>query len=482
MILDCNRQLAGKLAELQKHVDATEQERSETGKQLETVAAQLHETEASLASVAHERAEHPRAMNDELAEARAERDRARAEIERVNAELESARAQLVAQRKDAQRYFETLGAEQESFRREGRKVKERIAATERAVSLLKAERDAIEAARGELENQLADANLETERLGRERDAAIAQHFALTAERDALKAEMTAMIEQQQTTRDLAAKLAAAEHRVAELAANLEQAKAFERELRDALAEAPRLAKLLSKGIQETAPPIVASTAPPPAAIPAGTFAELISRMRHALERSSHSLAEGLAELGALVEGLSARAAAAPERRAVHRFSSILGIFVSDTRIASRAAPSALLAIRRAIDVLEQLLRTDNPSLPAASVIVVDRDRAAVQAVIAAMKSIEFQLFCAEESRPALETLAAEHHDLILLNWQGSASIQDAHYIRAMPRHQRTPILFLVDEGNEEAAALIADEVLIKPLSAPEVALKSLTLVFKAQLT
>jgi DNA-binding response OmpR family regulator len=145
-------------------------------------------------------------------------------------------------------------------------------------------------------------------------------------------------------------------------------------------------------------------------------------------------------------------------------------------------PSGLLTVRRAVEVVELLSRQDDPPFPVASAIVVDRDQQEVQIVIEAMKNIEFQLFCAEESRPALETLAGEHHDLILLDWQGSASILDVQHIRTMPRHHQTPIIFLANAESEEPARLVGDDVLIKPLIASEIALKVAAIALTGQLS
>ncbi len=425
-ILDCNRQLALKVGEMQKFVDSAAEEK--TARDIAAAALDL------------ERAAH----------------------EKVASELAGARL------------------EQESLNLQLRHALEKNAGYATEVSFLKGRCEDAEASRQELQTRLDEA-------GREIDS-------LRHERDVLNTEMRSLVEQRSSNRDFARKFAEAEKQIEALveerrviAAELEEARLAEQELRETAAPSIPLLNLLQARITEKPKTHsrrdVGRIPPIPTPADAGTLDEAIARCRAALDRSTHSPIEGMRQLAAEVDGMNRLAESLPGRRAVHRFGYVLGLCVGEICGSPRdIRPSGILTARRAIDVLERLSRKDNPRLPTASAIVVDRDPRDVQAVIAAMKGIEFQLFCADESRPALETLAAEHHDLILLDWQGSASILDVQSIRTMPRHQKTPIIFLAAADSEEPARAVADDVLIKPLIASEAALKSLTLVLEAQLT
>lgn len=271
-----------------------------------------------------------------------------------------------------------------------------------------------------------------------------------------------------------------------VASELEQARLAEQELNSILAESPRLVNWLHGGVQKQT--AEKSKSPPEdhkiVSIDGGIrpMREAIEKMRAALELSQTSPAEGLRELGIQLGSVNLRTESSPSRRTMHRLGSTLGLLIGELRTAPRATrPTAFQTIRDGIDLLERLLEENNPALPSASAVVVDRDSRSLQAVITAMKSIGFKLFCAEDARPALQTLASEDHDLILLDWQTSLTPQTTQQIRAMPRHLSTPIILLAAAENETAARLGGDEVLVKPLTAPEVSLKALISVLRHQL-
>ncbi len=159
----------------------------------------------------------------------------------------------------------------------------------------------------------------------------------------------------------------------------------------------------------------------------------------------------------------------------------------------RIGPSTGQTIASALEVLGLLFTSRssvaNSSLLSAQprVLIVDDDAIASRTMSIALKRTNLNPISAPDSASALELLASAKFDLIMLDVQlpGMDGFELRKYIRAMPQHQNTPVIFITGhtEFSARAKEILSggDELLTKPIFPIELAVKTLSLLIRSRL-
>ena len=143
------------------------------------------------------------------------------------------------------------------------------------------------------------------------------------------------------------------------------------------------------------------------------------------------------------------------------------------------------------EFLSELLTDDVLSraadLPPLRVVAVDDDKDLLPAIIASLKFANLPTIGCSDAREALDTLQETHCNLILMDigLPDMSGLDICACIRALPKHDQTPIVFLTghdSENNREKGALKgASDFIGKPLNMFELTLKAHTWALKNQL-
>lgn len=154
-------------------------------------------------------------------------------------------------------------------------------------------------------------------------------------------------------------------------------------------------------------------------------------------------------------------------------------------------PSALRTIGQSIDFLATLLDETNLSkirpVSTAKIFAVDDDTGILDTITSTMAMVQLKVISAAQSLPALTMLTEQNCDLILLDvgLPQMNGMDLCSRVRTLPQHQKTPIVFLTGEAtaqNRVQSTLNGGNDMIgKPFSILELAVKSLTWIFKGQL-
>ena len=146
---------------------------------------------------------------------------------------------------------------------------------------------------------------------------------------------------------------------------------------------------------------------------------------------------------------------------------------------------------QALDFLSRLLTHDVLSraenTPPSTIITVDDDKDLLPIIVASLESANLSTIGCPDARTALDTLQDTHCDAILLDigLPDMNGLDMCATIRGLPKHGRTPILFLTGDDspqNRERSALKGgSDFIVKPFSMFELTLKAHTWALKNRL-
>jgi DNA-binding response OmpR family regulator len=158
---------------------------------------------------------------------------------------------------------------------------------------------------------------------------------------------------------------------------------------------------------------------------------------------------------------------------------------------SCAGGSVLSTIGLAVKVLSRLVasqaRPQAGPRPPPQVLILDNDPVLSRLAMAALHRVQVEATWTQDQVDAMHLLAEEHYDVILLApGLGPLSGSDVvRLLRAMPRYGRTPLLYLVRKGEDEAddPNLLRQgaELILKPIFPEELALKAAALAHQHRL-
>jgi CheY-like chemotaxis protein len=153
--------------------------------------------------------------------------------------------------------------------------------------------------------------------------------------------------------------------------------------------------------------------------------------------------------------------------------------------------SVLKTIAAALDCLEALLHnTNDPAeepLLNPQILVVDDDPLSTRLEVLALRRAHLHAYGIEDSVAALARLQEASYDLILLDVEmpGLNGFEFCRSVRALPRYQRTPILYVTSHAdcNTHAEGLLSggNDVIHKPIFPTELAVKAVTHLLRAGL-
>ena len=149
------------------------------------------------------------------------------------------------------------------------------------------------------------------------------------------------------------------------------------------------------------------------------------------------------------------------------------------------------ATMQALDFLSRLLTRDMlrqaEKLPPPRIIAVDDDKDLLAIIVASLEFANLTTVGCPDARTALDTLQENHCDVILLDigLPDMNGIDMCATIRGLPKHGRTPVLFLTGDDsadNRERSVLKgASDLIGKPFNMFEVTLKAHTWALKNRL-
>lgn len=159
--------------------------------------------------------------------------------------------------------------------------------------------------------------------------------------------------------------------------------------------------------------------------------------------------------------------------------------------AGPVSPRTLQTTMQTLDFLSQLLTHDAlaraEKLPPSRAIAVDDDADLLPLIVASLESANLPTVGCANARTALDTLQENHCDVILLDigLPDMNGLDMCAHIQALPKHSRTPIVFLTGDDsahNRERSALKgASDFIAKPFNMFELTLKAHTWALKNRL-
>ncbi|MGB8354446.1 MAG: response regulator [Chthoniobacteraceae bacterium] len=154
-------------------------------------------------------------------------------------------------------------------------------------------------------------------------------------------------------------------------------------------------------------------------------------------------------------------------------------------------PSSMRTIGQCIDFLAVLIEESNltrlKDVTNAKIFAIDDDGGVLDIITSTMELANLNITTAAGATDGLAKLSAENYELILLDvgLPDMNGMDICSRVRAMPQHHKTPIVFLTGEAtvqNRVQSTLNGGNDMIgKPFSVLELAVKALTWVFKGQL-
>ena len=154
-------------------------------------------------------------------------------------------------------------------------------------------------------------------------------------------------------------------------------------------------------------------------------------------------------------------------------------------------PSTLRTVGQCIDFIATLIHESNLShikdVTTAQILAIDDDEGVLEIIKATMEMVHINIATSSQSSAGLQMLSEQNYDLILLDvgLPEMNGMDICSRVRAMPHHQRTPIVFLTGEAtvqNRVQSTLNGGNDMIgKPFSILELAVKVIVWIFKGQL-
>lgn len=452
-----------------------------------------------------------------------ERDQARSEAELLRTELGTLRAELDVARARTEQLSEELRVQRESAaavtsgQADAQKaldeMSRRLQEAQAQYANLTQERSTASGAREEALASLAAAQQKIERLIRDRDSIRQQGTesmrAQEAQLEALRAQLAIFEstnpEAAQHTgeiRDLARRLAHLDEERRELAHRLEKqreetvdlagqlrsAQDQIRQMSASLAEARLLGRSAAKAAASSSVP----SAPPALPSPIFDSGEAINAMREAFQNFTLNTADPsplleVARQGATVAKLAADSRIIAVERLSHAFSELAA---EVAQFPDRTSPEIIRTIQQTIEFLATLSTMKDLSAakdPAsARAYAVDDEGECCEVVRRVMATATVQTTCASDPAQALADLASQQFDVIFLdvNMPGLNGFELCAQIRSLSVNASTPVIFLTGYNTAEnrlhSTMSGGNEFVGKPFLYPEVTVKALTLMLKAQ--
>jgi CheY-like chemotaxis protein len=154
-------------------------------------------------------------------------------------------------------------------------------------------------------------------------------------------------------------------------------------------------------------------------------------------------------------------------------------------------PSSLRTVGQSIDFFATLLDKQNLArihdVSEAKIFALDDDTGILETVAATMEMVKLKVTTSADPLACLEKLAEENFDMILLDvgLPQMNGLDVCTRVRSLPQHKNTPIVFLTGAAtvqNRVQSTLSGGNDLIgKPFSVHELAVKVLTWIYKGQL-
>jgi DNA-binding response OmpR family regulator len=154
-----------------------------------------------------------------------------------------------------------------------------------------------------------------------------------------------------------------------------------------------------------------------------------------------------------------------------------------------ASPSILQTLAQAADCLRILLNHDGIAslepLPKARVLSVDDDEICNDVAVTALQRANIDADSVLYANDALELLQQNNYDLVLLdiNMPGMTGFELCEKLRALPQHEKTPVIFVTAfnnfENRKQSVLSGGGDLIAKPVSPLELALKVTIHLLKA---
>lgn len=231
----------------------------------------------------------------------------------------------------------------------------------------------------------------------------------------------------------------------------------------------------------------------PAVVAFAAINGLASRLRPLLEQIANSPTDSAArqDLAMVSSQLVERAADVKGHAAASLITSIDAVVRDVTKRTVPIAPRIRATIEQAADLLARVLSPELlpkcSSLSAPGVLVVEDDKELLPAVIASLEIAHLSASGAGNAEDAMTSIHANPCDLVLLDigLPGVNGLDLCSNIRALPSHERTPIVFLTGhdgvEQRGQGALNGGTDFISKPFNMFELTLKAHTWALKNQL-
>ncbi|HWB57865.1 MAG TPA: response regulator [Chthoniobacteraceae bacterium] len=221
--------------------------------------------------------------------------------------------------------------------------------------------------------------------------------------------------------------------------------------------------------------------------------ELLNRMRRSLHyflRHQDEL-QVLEEMAASAHELT-EMSQADVLRPIHELAGALEALISDLHSSPvNINPSTLRTVGQCIDFIATLIHESNlgqiRDVTTARILAIDDDEGILETIKATMEMVHVNIETASQSNAGLMMLSEQNFDMILLDvgMPEMNGMDICSRVRAMPHHQKTPIVFLTGEAtvqNRVQSTLNGGNDMIgKPFSILELAVKVIVWIFKGQL-
>ncbi|HEX8295359.1 MAG TPA: response regulator [Chthoniobacteraceae bacterium] len=221
--------------------------------------------------------------------------------------------------------------------------------------------------------------------------------------------------------------------------------------------------------------------------------EVLNSLRHSLQAAMKEGADRkhFTQVLTRIHGLAEQMALFSQRPLFQLATAIEALAFDLDRFPERATDSTLRTLGQAIDFLAMLLpeavRAKLKDPAAAQVLVVDDEEGARMIVMAAMELVGLNAAAADTPSAGLAALNTQPFDLIFLDvgLPEMNGFELCARLRAISLHEKTPVVFITGmatfQNRVQSSLSGGNDFVGKPFSVPELGLKGLIWVFKAQL-
>ena len=220
---------------------------------------------------------------------------------------------------------------------------------------------------------------------------------------------------------------------------------------------------------------------------------VLNAMRHSVQSAMRE-GSGRAPLRDLlqeVHGLTEQMALFGQRSLFQFTSALEGLIYEMNRFPEQANPSTLRTVGQAIDfcsvLLEEARQREIQDPTHAQVLIVDDEDGARKIIMAAMGLVNLKSMASETPNSGLAALRMQRFDLIFLDigLPEMNGFELCTRVRAIALHQKTPIVFVTGmttfQNRVQSSLSGGNDFIGKPFNIPELGVKALIWVFKAQL-